>query len=57
MQWLKPFWEQNYPGGEYDAVGRRAQGAAKARAVRSGAVPAVRKTPGSTSGMLLSTCE
>ncbi|CDS08345.1 hypothetical protein LRAMOSA02293 [Lichtheimia ramosa] len=49
MQWLKPFWEQNYPGGEYDAVGRRAQGAAKARAVRSGAVPAVRKTPGSTS--------
>lgn len=23
MQWVKPFWEQNYPGGEYDAVGRR----------------------------------
>ncbi|KAF7297611.1 hypothetical protein MKEN_01384000 [Mycena kentingensis (nom. inval.)] len=23
LQWLKRFWEQNYPGGEYDAVARR----------------------------------
>ena len=23
LQWLKRFWDQNYPGGEYDAVGRR----------------------------------
>lgn len=23
MQWVKKFWEQNYPGGEYDALGRR----------------------------------
>nr|GAT46926.1 predicted protein [Mycena chlorophos] len=23
LQWLKRFWEANYPGGEYDAVGRR----------------------------------
>jgi RP/EB family microtubule-associated protein len=23
LQWLKRFWEMNFPGGEYDAVGRR----------------------------------
>ncbi|CAO3612389.1 unnamed protein product [Mucor hiemalis] len=23
MQWVKRFWDQNYPGGEYDAVSRR----------------------------------
>ncbi|KAI8969218.1 calponin homology domain-containing protein [Mycotypha africana] len=23
MQWVKRYWEQNYPGGEYDALGRR----------------------------------
>lgn len=23
MQWVKPFWELNFPGGEYDALGRR----------------------------------
>lgn len=23
MQWVKKFWDQNYPGGEYDALGRR----------------------------------
>lgn len=26
MQWVKRFWDQNYPGGEYDAVGRRKGG-------------------------------
>lgn len=23
LQWIKKFWDQNYAGGEYDAVGRR----------------------------------
>lgn len=23
LQWAKKFWDQHYPGGEYDAVGRR----------------------------------
>lgn len=23
LQWTKRFWDQHYPGGEYDAVGRR----------------------------------
>jgi RP/EB family microtubule-associated protein len=23
LQWTKKFWDQNYPGGDYDAVGRR----------------------------------
>ncbi len=23
MQWVKRFWEQNYPGGEYDPLARR----------------------------------
>lgn len=27
MQWVKRFWEQNFPGGEYDAVTRRKGGA------------------------------
>ncbi|KAI9319716.1 calponin homology domain-containing protein, partial [Dichotomocladium elegans] len=49
MQWIKRFWDQNYQGGTYDAVGRRKSGAAKAAAIRSGgsAPPAVaRKTAG-----------
>jgi RP/EB family microtubule-associated protein len=27
LQWTKRFWDQYYPGGEYDAVGRRKGGA------------------------------
>lgn len=27
LQWTKKFWDQYYPGGEYDAVGRRKGGA------------------------------
>ncbi|PHZ15034.1 uncharacterized protein RHIMIDRAFT_199640 [Rhizopus microsporus ATCC 52813] len=27
MQWVKRFWDQNYPGGEYDALARREKGA------------------------------
>ncbi|KAJ7051780.1 calponin homology domain-containing protein [Mycena amicta] len=29
LQWLKRFWEANYPGGEYDAVARRKGAAAE----------------------------
>ncbi|KAI9268008.1 calponin homology domain-containing protein [Phascolomyces articulosus] len=49
IQWLKRFWDQNYPGGEYDAALRRKSGAAKAAAVRTGALQPVRKTGGSGS--------
>lgn len=27
MQWVKRYWDQNCPGGDYDAVGRRERGA------------------------------
>lgn len=37
MQWIKPFWEQNFPGGDYDAHHRRKAGAAKAASARTGA--------------------
>lgn len=53
MQWIKRFWDQNFPGGEYDAVARRKAGAAKAAAVRSGAAPPVRKSGGSTTSKSL----
>ncbi|KAG0163761.1 hypothetical protein DFQ30_011041, partial [Apophysomyces sp. BC1015] len=41
MQWVKRFWDQNFPGGAYDAAQRRKGGAVRT-AVRSGA-PAARK--------------
>jgi hypothetical protein len=28
LQWIKKFWDQHYPGGDYDAVGRRKGSAA-----------------------------
>ncbi|OBZ90858.1 Microtubule integrity protein mal3 [Choanephora cucurbitarum] len=31
MQWVKRFWDQNYPGGEYDALARRKGGAPSTR--------------------------
>lgn len=43
LQWTKKFWDQYYPGGEYDAVGRR----------KGGALPAgntARATTGSATG-------
>jgi RP/EB family microtubule-associated protein len=36
LQWTKKFWDQYYPGGDYDAVGRRKGGALPAG---SGAAP------------------
>jgi RP/EB family microtubule-associated protein len=39
LQWVKKYWDQHYPGGDYDAVGRRkasgAPGAAAAAAPRA----------------------
>lgn len=48
LQWIKRFWDQNYPGGEYDALGRRkASGASPA--ARTGSAGGVRRgtTPSS----------
>jgi RP/EB family microtubule-associated protein len=41
LQWTKKFWDQYYPGGEYDAVGRR-----KGASVPSGGGPAPRAPSG-----------
>ncbi|GJN92054.1 hypothetical protein Rhopal_005082-T1 [Rhodotorula paludigena] len=59
LQWLKRFWDMNFPGGEYDAVGRRggagarapsAAGAARAAVgVGAGAAAAARRPVASTS--------
>ena len=49
VQWLKQFWDQNFPGGEYDAVARRKSGAGKPGAVRSAPLATGRK-PGVGSG-------
>ncbi|KAI5297630.1 hypothetical protein KEM56_004661, partial [Ascosphaera pollenicola] len=48
LQWIKKYWDQNYPGGEYDALGRRkASGASPA--ARAGSAGGVRRgtTPSS----------
>ncbi|KAF7729355.1 hypothetical protein EC973_004611 [Apophysomyces ossiformis] len=42
MQWVKRFWDQNFPGGSYDAVQRRKGGGPKT-ATRSGVSSAARK--------------
>jgi RP/EB family microtubule-associated protein len=47
MQWVKPFWEINYPGGDYDAAGRRKGGISSGRV--SSASKRTTKTPGKTS--------
>lgn len=50
MQWVKRYWEQYFPGGDYDAVGRRKGGGAPAKspaAVRTrkpASAPAGKKT-------------
>lgn len=36
LQWAKKFWDQHYPGGDYDAVGRRKGSGAPAAAPRVG---------------------
>ncbi|CAO3637181.1 unnamed protein product [Mucor fragilis] len=38
MQWVKRFWDQNFPGGEYDAVQRRKGGGPSSTSTRSPAV-------------------
>lgn len=40
LQWTKRYWDQHYPGGEYDAVGRRKASGAPAGA--PGGAPAAR---------------
>ncbi|BGO88488.1 hypothetical protein NBRC10512_002998 [Rhodotorula toruloides] len=39
LQWLKRFWEMNFPGGEYDPVGRRGGAAAAARSAPTARAP------------------
>lgn len=40
LQWVKRYWDQHYPGGEYDAVGRR-----KASGAPGAAAPAAPRAP------------
>lgn len=53
LQWTKRHWDQYYPGGEYDAVGRRKGSGAPAAASRSGAGSAggARRAGGTTPTM------
>ncbi|OJJ51664.1 hypothetical protein ASPZODRAFT_127778 [Penicilliopsis zonata CBS 506.65] len=49
LQWTKRYWDQHYPGGEYDAVARRkASGAPPASGSRSGASSASATRRGTT---------
>ncbi|BGP52769.1 microtubule integrity protein mal3 [Rhodotorula sphaerocarpa] len=56
MQWLKRFWDMNFPGGDYDPVARRGgagarapsasgAGAARAPVASTSAAPAARRPP------------
>lgn len=56
MQWLKRFWDMNFPGGDYDPVARRGgagarapsasgAGAGKAPVASTSAAPAARRPP------------
>lgn len=38
MQWVKRFWDQNFPGGAYDSVQRRKGGGPSSASARSPAV-------------------
>lgn len=40
MQWVKRYWDQNFPGGAYDAVHRRKGGAAATMGGAPGKSPA-----------------
>lgn len=40
LQWVKRYWDQHYPGGEYDAVGRR-----KASGAPAGTAPVSSRAP------------
>ncbi|KAK3368254.1 calponin homology domain-containing protein [Podospora didyma] len=50
LQWTKKFWDQYYPGGEYDAVGRRKGGALPAggSSARAPVTGAGARRPGGT---------
>ncbi|KAK9418326.1 putative Microtubule associated protein [Seiridium cardinale] len=50
LQWVKRYWDQNYPGGEYDAVSRRKGGAMPASGTgpRTTSTSAARRTGGTT---------
>ncbi|KAK4049637.1 microtubule integrity protein mal3 [Microbotryomycetes sp. JL221] len=42
LQWLKKFWDMNFPGGEYDAVSRRGGAGATAGTARSNSAAGTR---------------
>ncbi|KAI9276562.1 calponin homology domain-containing protein [Sporodiniella umbellata] len=46
MQWMKRYWDQFFPGGEYDALLRRKGGSAKSPAGRAVKKAAAGKSPG-----------
>ena len=46
LQWTKRFWDQYYPGGEYDAISRR-----KASGAPPAAAPAVSSRPSATANV------
>ncbi|KAI0149454.1 microtubule integrity protein mal3 [Pestalotiopsis sp. IQ-011] len=50
LQWAKRYWDQNYPGGDYDAVSRRKGGAMPATGTgpRVASSAATRRTGGTT---------
>lgn len=47
-QWFKKFWDEHFPGGEYDAAGRRAgaPGAAATTAASTGPTPRTSSSAG-----------
>ncbi|ORZ17741.1 calponin homology domain-containing protein [Absidia repens] len=47
MQWMKRFWDQNYPGGAYNPLARRKGGAKSSSSARGGATATTRTTAGS----------
>ncbi|KAJ6093226.1 hypothetical protein N7486_008515 [Penicillium sp. IBT 16267x] len=49
LQWVKKYWDQHYPGGEYDAVSRRkASGAPAGTATASSRAPSAGSRRGTT---------
>jgi RP/EB family microtubule-associated protein len=42
LQWVKKYWDQHYPGGDYDSVGRRKASGAPGSVGSVGAAPAAR---------------
>ncbi|KAG8871014.1 hypothetical protein FRB98_001120, partial [Tulasnella sp. 332] len=52
LQWIRRFWDQNSPGGEYDAVGRRKGAATDTPHTIAPVAPRVRSAASSGSGGL-----